>query len=225
MPDLAADMDMSREVAAITDLELPVEGSASDSDARFTDVFLSVPLVGGEDWNVACFAEQQHENDRGFGERMFDSYVRLRASRPRGRTTGFAIFTGGSGDVKSYTESCYGFEVSVRFRTFHLPSRDIEELREDRRPFARVMYAGRLSLSIENDIALREKYAWEILNTTGEDDYDKRQRKFILEFANRIFWLDGCEISRDLREAYKMKTMPLDEYLRQIDPPRVLCKV
>jgi hypothetical protein len=217
MPDLAAEMDTSKEVTGITDLELPLEGSESDKHSRFSDIFLNVPFIGGENWNVACFAEQQHEGDGNFGERMFDSYIRLRASRLRGRTTGFAIFTGDSEDVKSYTESCYGFEVSIKFRTFHLPSYSVEELREDKRPFARVMYAGRLSLGSEKDIALREKYAWEILNTTTEQDYDKKQRKFILEFADRILWLSDPGISRELREAYKMKTISLDEYVKEID--------
>jgi predicted transposase/invertase (TIGR01784 family) len=79
------------------------------------------------------------------------------------------------------------------------------------------MYAGRLSLGTENDIALREKYALEILNTTGEGEYDKRQRKFILEFADRIFRLSDPEISQEVREAYKVKTMSLEQYVAEID--------
>ncbi|MDR3278913.1 MAG: hypothetical protein LBT23_00210 [Synergistaceae bacterium] len=105
----------------------------------------------------------------------------------------------------------------LKFRTFHLPSYGIEKLREDKRPFSRVMYAGRLSLGIEDDVALREKYAWELLNTTSEQEYDKRQRKFILEFVDRIFWLKDPRISQELKEAYKMKTISLSEYVQKID--------
>jgi predicted transposase YdaD len=209
-------MDTSKEVTSITGVELPMKGSDSDKGMLVSDVFLNVPVSDGEEWSVACFCEQQHEPDSRFSERMFDSYVRLRASRPRGRTTGFAIYTGDSKDVKSYTETCYGFEVSIKYRTFHLPSCDVEELREDKRPFARIMYAGRLSMGTEDDIALREKYAWELLNTTTEQEYDSTQRKFILEFAGRIFWLDDPGMNREVKEAYKMKTIPLDEYSRQI---------
>jgi predicted transposase/invertase (TIGR01784 family) len=78
------------------------------------------------------------------------------------------------------------------------------------------MYAGRLSMGTEDDIALREKYAWELLNMTNEQEYDSTQRKFILEFAGRIFWLDDPGMNREVKEAYKMKTIPLDEYSRQI---------
>ncbi|GHV56675.1 hypothetical protein FACS1894216_20780 [Synergistales bacterium] len=216
MPDLASDMDVSREVTGITGMELPRAGSDSDKGMLVSDVFLNVPVAGGEDRSVACLAEQQDEHDENFALRMFDSYVRLRAQRPAGRTTGFAIYTGDSGDVNSYSESCCGLKVSLEFRTFHLPSYKMEELREDKRPFARVMYAGRLSLESGDDAALREKYAWEILNTTSEREYDEKQRKFILEFAARIFWLKGPGISEDLKEAYKVRTITLEEYSKQV---------
>jgi hypothetical protein len=217
MPDLFADMDASREVTAISGMELPVKDSDSDKDMRVSDVFLNVPVKGGEDWSVACLAEQQDSRDNCFAARMFDSVVRLRASRPAGSVTGFAIYTGSSKDVDSYTEECYGLEISLRFRAFHLPSRGIGELREDKRPFARVMYAGRLSLESGDDVALREKYAWELLNMPGVEGYDKRQRKFILEFVGRIFRLSDPGISEDLREAYKLRTISLEQYVAEID--------
>jgi hypothetical protein len=217
MPDLASDMDVSREVTGITGMELRRTGADSDKGMLVSDVFLNVPVAaGGEDWSVACLVEQQDDNDDSFGSRMFDSYVRLRASRQTGRTTGFAVYTGNSKNVNSYSESCYGLKVSLEFRAFHIPSCDVEELREDKRPFARVAYASRLSLAIGDDVALREKYAWELLNTTNEQGYNKRQRKFILEFAGRIFWLKDPGISEDLKEAYKMQTITLEEYSKQI---------
>jgi hypothetical protein len=216
MPDLVSDMDTSREITGITGLELPIAGSDSDKGMLVSDVFLNVPVKGGEDWNVACLVEQQHEQDDCFAARMFDSWVRLRASRPAGMTTGFAIYTGDSRNVGSYTESCYGLEATIRFRAFHLPSYSVRELREDNRPFARVMYAGRLSLESGDDIALREKYARELLDMTGELDYDERQRKFILNFAGRIFWLNGPGMNKELKEAYKMRTISLEEYSKQL---------
>ncbi|GHV43402.1 hypothetical protein FACS1894187_25700 [Synergistales bacterium] len=216
MPDLASDMDTSREVTGITGMELPRAGSDSDKGMLVSDVFLNVPVVGEKDWSVACIVEQQDEHEENFASRIFDSWVRLRAQRQTGRTTGFAIYTGDAKNVNSYSESCYGFEASIKFRTFHVPSYKVEELRKDKRPFARVMYASRLSLESGDDALLREKYAWELLNTTSEQEYDKRQRKFILEFADRVFWVKGSGISEELREAYKMQTISLEEYSRQL---------
>jgi hypothetical protein len=216
MPDLASDMDASREVTGIKGMELPVKGSDTDKDMLVSDVFLNVPVRGGEDWSVACLAEQQHAHDKSFVARVFGSWVRLRASRPAGRVTGFAIYTGDSKDVNFYTETCYGLEATLKFRAFLVRGYKVEELRDDKRPFARVMYAGRLSLESGDDLALREKYAWELLNTTREDDYDKAQRKFILEFAGRIFRLNDPRINEGLKEAYKMITIPLSKYAEEI---------
>jgi hypothetical protein len=87
MPDLASDMDASREVIGITGMELPVKDSDSDKDMRISDIFLNVPVKGGEDWSVACLAEQQDAEEKGergakgFAARMFDSLVRLMAGR------------------------------------------------------------------------------------------------------------------------------------------------
>ncbi|MDR3353477.1 MAG: hypothetical protein LBO21_00400 [Synergistaceae bacterium] len=216
MPDLASDMDKSREITGITGMELPIAGSDSDKGMQVSDVFLNVPVLGGEDWSVACLAEQQHEHESGFADRMFNSLIRLMASRPDGMVTGFAIYTGDSKNVNSYTRSCYGLVMTMEFRGFHLPSCSIEELRRDNRPFARVMYAGRLSLESVNDIAMREKYARELLDMTSERDYDKRQRRFILGFANRIFWVDGPGISQELKEAFEMEIITLEEYSKRI---------
>jgi hypothetical protein len=214
MPDLASDMDASREITSVAGVELPRAGSNSDKGMLVSDIFLDVPVTGGDDWSVVCLAEQQHEEDKDFAAQMFDSFVRLRAQRPAGRTTGFAIYTGSSKNVNSYTEYCYGFEAAIKFRAFHLPSYRLEELSKDKRPFALVMYAGYLSLESGDDAALRERYALELLNSACGGEYDKRQRKYILDFAGRVFWLNGPGISQELKEAYNMRTMTLEECSR-----------
>jgi hypothetical protein len=214
MPDLASDMDLSKEITGITGMELPVQGSSSDKGLLISDIFLNVPVVGGEDWDVVCVVEQQHKNDKNVAAWMFEAWVRLRAQRPAGKTTGFVLYTGDAKNVNFYTESCYGLKASLEFGSFHLPSCNVEELKADKRPFARVVYAGYLSLGTEDDVPLREKYALEILNTTSVQDYDEKQRKFILEFAGRIFRLDDPQINPEVKEAYKvtLKKIPLSEY-------------
>jgi hypothetical protein len=215
MPDLAADMDPARELTGIPGVELYSEGSDSDEGMRVSDVFFDVPMRDGKNGNVALFFEQQHETDEEFALRMFDTHGRFR-ERLRVRTTGFAIYTGDSPNVDTYSESCYGFDVSVKFRTLHIPSKSLDELRGDKLPFARVVLAARLSLDAGDDVELREKYALEILNTTCEQDYDREKRLFILEFSRRIFRLNDPKISRKLKEEYEMQTVPLREYSRQI---------
>ncbi|MDR1977905.1 MAG: hypothetical protein LBQ42_04145 [Synergistaceae bacterium] len=215
LPDLAADMDLSREVTAITGLELHSSSTDSDRWMRVSDVFLSVPLQNEESGNVALFVEQQHEEEEDFALRVFETYCRLK-EKTRKKTTGLVIYTGSARPVNNYFDSCYGFEVSVKYNVFHLPGRSLEELRKDKRPFARVVLAGRLSLDVGDDVKQREKYAWELLKTTTEADYDKRSRRVILVFSRGIFRLEDPKVSRELKEAYEMQTISLDEYVKRI---------
>jgi hypothetical protein len=78
------------------------------------------------------------------------------------------------------------------------------------------MYAGRLSFESGDDLALREKYAWELLNMPGAEGYDKRQKKYILEFMGRIFRLSDPRISEDLKEAYNLQTISLEQYVAEL---------
>jgi predicted transposase YdaD len=215
MPDLAADMDPTRALTGIPGMELYPEGADSDKGMRVSDVFFDVPMRDGENGNVALFTEQQDEEDEEFALRVFETYVRMRERR-RVRTTGFVIYTGNSPNVDTYSESCYGLEVSMKFRTFHLLSMSVDELRADRRPFGHVVLAARLSLDAGDNVELREKYAAEILNTTDERDYGRDKRLFILDFSRRIFRLNASDISPEVKEAYKMQTVSLQEYAQQV---------
>ncbi|MDR1732180.1 MAG: Rpn family recombination-promoting nuclease/putative transposase, partial [Synergistaceae bacterium] len=207
MPDLAADMDLTRELTGTTGVELQKSDADSDNDMRVLDVLFDVPLKEGKNGDLALFIEQQHDTDEDFALRMVETYVRLKELKRHNLTTGFAIFTGNSPDMGFWFDSCYGFEVSVKYRTFHLPSRNLEELRKDRRPFAQVMLAGRLSLDAGDDPALRERYAWEILNRISEQEYSLKDQNCILDFTRRILWLDDAKINPKLREVYKMKAI------------------
>ena len=165
-------------------------------------------MLDGKDGNVALFMEQQHESDESLAERVFETYLRLR-DRWRLRTTCIVIYTGGSKNVNTYNESCYGFEVSVKFRIYCLPGKSVDELRADKHPFALVMLAGRLSRDAGDRPSRREKYAMEILETTNERGYDKEKKLFILDFSRRIFRLGDPKISEKLKEAYETQTIPL----------------
>ena len=54
------------------------------------------------------------------------------------------------------------------------------------------------------------------MDTTGEQNYDKEKRLFILDFSKRIFRLKDPKISQKLKEVYEMQTVPIREYSRQV---------
>ncbi|MDR0355119.1 MAG: hypothetical protein LBJ64_05230, partial [Deltaproteobacteria bacterium] len=168
--------DQSRDITGVAGMELHVKDSDTDKGMLVSDAYLNVPVKGGDDCNVACLVEQQHDHKDDFPERIFNSWVRLRASRPERRVTAIAVYTGNSKDINHYEENCLECEASLKFNTFHLPSCKPEQLREDEHPFACVMYAGLLSYGTEDNAALREKYALEILNMTERRGYNDRQK-------------------------------------------------
>ncbi|MDR2366669.1 MAG: hypothetical protein LBF58_00945 [Deltaproteobacteria bacterium] len=216
MPDLFSDMDTSKENFTVSGWELPVEGSDTDKGMKKTDIIMTVPMKDEELGSVIYLIEQQHDNDKNFATRILDSIVRLRRGRPDGRTTVIAIFTGDSEDMNYYEEIFYCMELTLKYRSLHLPSVSVEELRRDNRAFARVLYAGRMAHEIGDNIKLREKHAWELLNMADDNSYDRVQKKVILEFSRRIFFLKDPQISHELKEAYNMRFLPLQEASNQI---------
>jgi predicted transposase YdaD len=73
-----------------------------------------------------------------------------------------------------------------------------------------------MSYESGDDVALREKYARELLNMADDMSYDNSQKKFILEFSERIFRLKDTKMNDELREAYNMKTVPLRELSNEL---------
>ena len=215
MPDLAAGMNPTGKISSVSGKELFSEGSDSDKHMRIPDVFYDIPMLDGESGNVAMFAEQQHEPETDLPKKVFDVYVRVR-EKYRRPTTCIVIYTGDSPNVNTYTETCFGCEVSMKFRTYYLPEKNADELRADAHPFARVMLAGRLALDAGDNIKLREKYAEEIAETTARQSYDEHKQFFILDFAKKIFRVSAPEISEKVKEVYKMQMIPLEEYARQV---------
>ena len=212
MPDLSADMNPAGKIKGMPGVELFAKGTDTDIGMREPDVFFNIPMLNKESGNVALFVEQQEEHSDELPRKVFDVFVRVREEW-RQPTTCIVIYTGDkSQNVNTYVESCYGFKVTVEFRTYYLPIKSADELRADSRPFARVMLAARLAMDIGNSRELRNKYAAEMVEITAGDE----ERKFILDFTRRIFQLDDYEISEDVKEVYRMQTMELEEYRKQV---------
>jgi len=215
MPDLAADMDRTKEISSVSGMELFSEGSDSDRYMRENDVFYNIPMLDGETGNVAMFTEQQHDPADDIAERVFQTYIRLR-EKWRLPTTCIVLYTGSAPNVNTYVEGCYGFKVSVEFRSYCLPEKSAEELRADKHPFARIMQAARLSWLAKGNPKLREKYAEEVLKTAAEQNYDNEKKFFILNFIKKIFRLNAPDISDGVRRDYDMQMVPIKEYAEKI---------
>jgi hypothetical protein len=214
LPSLASDRDMSREIEKADD-SFPAIDSEGDRGMRTTDLCFSVPIMGGESRKIGLFLEQQHEDDEEIALRVFQTFYRMSDSFKE-KITALVIFTGSAKDRNEYLYSCYGVDLSFRYGTYHVPSRDIEELRRDERAFAPVVLAARMMIAAGGKVPNREKYARELLKILRERDYDKKRRRFIMKFIGNVLNVRGDDISAELRREFYMRWVPMSEVQREL---------
>jgi hypothetical protein len=215
MPSLAKDRDMSREVEILKD-EFPAIGAETDKGMRVADLCLSVPLKGGISRKVGLFIESQHEDDKNFAFRMFQTFFRMSDSFKE-RITALAIFTGSAKDRNEYLYSCYGIELSFKYNTYHVQSQDIEALRRDERAFAPVVLAARMMIAAKGNPAIREKYALELLKILRGRDYDNKRIRFIMKFVGNVLKVKRDDIDPKVRREFEMPWVPVSQVQREIE--------
>jgi predicted transposase/invertase (TIGR01784 family) len=215
MPGLAKDRDMSKEVEILKD-EFPAFGIDTDKGMRVADLCLSVPLTGGISRKVNLFIESQHEDDKNFALRMFQTFFRMSDSFKE-NVTALAIFTGRAKDRDEYSYSCYGVELSFKYNTYHILSQDIEILRRDERVFAPVVLAARMMIAAKGKPASREKYAMELLKILRERDYDKKRIRFIMKFVGSVLQVKQDDIYPKVKGEFEMPWVPISQVQRELE--------
>jgi hypothetical protein len=215
MPDLAKDRDMSREVEILKD-EFPAIGTDTDKGMRVADLCLSVPLKSGLSRKVSLFIESQHEDDKNFAIRMFQTFYRMSDSFNE-KVTALAIFTGRAKDRDEYLYSCYGVELSFKYNTYHVPSQDIEALKRDGRAFAPVVLAARMMIAAKGGSSIREKYAVELLKILRRRDYDSKRIKFIMRFVRSVLQVKRGDIDPNVKGEFEMPWVPISQVQREME--------
>jgi hypothetical protein len=215
MPDLAKDRDMSREIETLKD-EFPAIGADTDEGMRVADLCLSVPLKGGISRKVNLFIENQHEDDKNFALRVFQTFFRMSDSFKE-NVTALAIFTGSAKDRNEYLYSCYGVELSFKYNTYHVLSQDIEALKRDERVFAPVVLAARMMISAKGKPAPREKYVLELLKILRERDYDNKRIRFIMKFVGSVLQVKRDDIGPKVKGEFEMPWVPISQVQREIE--------
>jgi hypothetical protein len=182
---------------------------------RVSDVGLSIPLKTGADQRIAFHIEQQHAPDKEFALRMFQGYYRM-SDRLQVPVTSLAILTGDIKPVDAYITSCYGTELNFKFGVYHVASADAEELKRDPRVFAVVILAAKRMLDAGENPGDRGKYSLELLSLTRERGYDASKMRNIQKFIYRILRIGDKNIDPKVREEWKMRMIPIDEAVREI---------
>jgi hypothetical protein len=121
MPELAALVDRSRPVVY---QEIEAKNLAG------TDlIFFDVPIKG-DDNKVGCLIAHHYRQGQDFTRRLYEIFVRLRVRYP-GRMTVFVIYSDGTDNENSYTETSYGVETTFQFGALHLISRNADRINND----------------------------------------------------------------------------------------------
>jgi hypothetical protein len=164
-------------------------GQPTDKGSRIADVVGTVFLRKGEGRPVIVLVEQQGHSDKNFPLRIFQSVVNLQASWPDRDVVALGIFSGKFQIKGSYSKTRSRTTHTVKFKTIHVPSYNIEELREDPRLFARILHAAQVSTTKFVDEA--ERNALEVLRVMDQYPYDQKQRHLVIKFVQRIFNFDN----------------------------------
>jgi hypothetical protein len=134
MPELVSMMDTSREIHLLNYM--------MDS-MNENDVLFDVPVKGPKRL-MTCLFVPQFQIDKDIAERIH--LISIRCEMNLGVfPVIFVIYTGESENINIYTKTFYCQKMSLKFGSYHLLSQDIDELRRDIRPFAKVMYDLRMA--------------------------------------------------------------------------------
>jgi hypothetical protein len=183
-PALYKAMDKLREPEVLLGKVL-LSGQPTDKGSRIADVVGTVFLREGKGQPVIVLVEQQGYHDKNFPLRVFQSVVNLQASWPDRDVIALGIFTDTFQIKGSYSKTRSRTTHTVKFKTIHVPSYNIEELREDPRLFARILHAAQVSTI--NFVSEAEKNALDVLRVMDQYTYNQKQRNIVIRFVQRIF--------------------------------------
>jgi hypothetical protein len=203
-PDLLEAMDQMRTPRIETEKNLLPIGQNTDKGSRIADVVATAYMNDGREQPIIVLVEQQSYEDKYFDLRVFQSIINLQASRPECDVTALVIFTDEFQTGGSYSKTCYGTKISVKFDTIHLPTCGIEELRKDPHIFARIFHA--ILVSKDKKVWEAEMYARQVLEDMKLYKYDKEQCDFVTQFVKNIFNFGNNidELSPKFREEFYM---------------------
>jgi len=95
-------------------------------------------------------------------------------------------------------------------------SAEVKKLERDERIFALVALAARRMLDACGDPQKRGFYSLELLNLMQERGYDARRTKSLQKFVYRILRIKDENIDPKVKEAWKVRLIPIDEAIREI---------
>jgi hypothetical protein len=231
LPKTYSQLDFTKLAKHATDETLLVPESVSDTGKRIVDLVFEIPMLDKAKPKLVLMIEQQDYEDPLFAERFYDCVIRLEAREPKKLVEAAVIYTGKALNQTSFRKVKESGLILVEFKSFHVPSYSLEELRTDPRPFFRIFQAARLAEELtktteEEAILEAQDKAAEVFTTmrnlgrrsSGEWIYTDVQRNNTCTFTRRILKINKFNVCPDFLEEYKTEMVNFtvyDEILQQ----------
>jgi hypothetical protein len=211
LPEIAFYIDTEAEPNAIPTPLFPI-GATSDVESRTPDFvwkFSTIKTIKPEIPGIILSLEQQHDNEPNLALRINQTCFRLMDRYYGDLVIGFAFFTGESCNIDTdYVRMKCNLGFSGKIGTYYVKTVDIDELKNDKRPFALAILASLYSLKAGKDPKERGKYAVELLNLLKDSTNTTPEYKnAFIYFICGILQLYEDDISFEIKERWLMESI------------------
>jgi hypothetical protein len=189
-------------------------GATSDAESRTPDFvwkFSTIKTIKPEIPDIILSLEQQHDNEPDLALRINQTCFRLMDRYYEDLVIGFALFTGEICNIDTdYICMEYKLGFSGKIGTYYVKTVDVDELKNDKRPFALAILASSYSLKAGKDSKAREKYAIELLNLLSDStNMTSAYKDAFIYFICGLFQLYEDDISIEIKERWVMERISM----------------
>ena len=226
-PEIGKQVDLSRGFEYLDKELAEIFPDPKASNLKAVDKLVKVFLLDGAERWLLLHIEVQGKNGKGFPERMFEYYMRL---RKRGHpVAAIAILTGEEGKMRTgvYEDRCLWTSVRYEYKTLRLSDYPDELLKASTNPFAAVLLVakeGLLKLTGTNDEKdmelLEQKLLIDRLLNKKEALFGEKKTRAIKYFLYNYVAFKNPETNRKFVEGSNKDknniTMGIIEYMHEI---------
>jgi hypothetical protein len=229
-PDIGKELDLKRGFEFL-DKELAemYPDPEKPSSTRIVDKLVKVYLRDGSERWMLLHVEIQGNNDKTFGRRMFEYFIRL-FSKHGHPVAAIAVLTGKDGKemLAAYEDRCLWMRVRYEYKTLCITDYPDEVLKASTNPFAAVMMVAKEALlkvkgtdEEKDNVLLQQKVLMVRLLKERMAIFGEEKTEAILSFLNNYVLFKKPETNRKFMEQIdrifeKKNTMGIIEQLAEI---------
>jgi hypothetical protein len=205
-------------ISVAAEQSLSMKESPTDKDSVRVDAAYKIHVGDPDNTKYLCFLEQQHIMDKNIGKRMFDRYVRYSAELPEIDITCFVLHTGRKPreEINQYSKTFLETKAGIMFETFYLSDYKLEDLINDKRPFSKAIYIGRLQQTTKSNYDSLIKAVNQIKDVVLSSEMTEEENVAYFNFARKLFRLQSLETDPKLPKEFTMEFVSPEEAVKRL---------